>query len=111
MLRLLTLFALVSTSAALSAKEHVALLGTYTGAESRGIYVVRLNAETGDTLPEKISNRVPVQPPPRKAFHSFDAVLNPGRGQSPLSQRTSARTLQETALGSLVPPPARSASS
>ena len=75
------------------------------------LYVLVVHAETGDTLPEKISNRVPVQPPPRKAFHSFDAVLNPGRGQSPLSQRTSARTLQETALGTLVPPPARSASS
>lgn len=48
MLRLLTLLALVSTSVAVSAKEHVALLGTYTGAESRGIYVVRLNAETGE---------------------------------------------------------------
>ena len=48
MLRFLTLFALVSISVALSAKDHVALLGTYTGAESRGIYVVRLNADTGE---------------------------------------------------------------
>ncbi len=75
------------------------------------LYALVLHAETGETLPEKISNRVPVQPPPRKAFHSFDAVLNPGRGQSPLSQRTSARSLQETALGSLSLPLARSASS
>jgi hypothetical protein len=67
------------------------------------LYVLVVHAETGETLPEKISNRVPVQPPPRKAFHSFDAVLNPGRGQSPLSQRTSARSLQETALGSIAP--------
>ena len=48
MLRFLTLLALVSTSVAVGAKEHVVLLGTYTGAESRGIYVVRLNAETGE---------------------------------------------------------------
>jgi hypothetical protein len=73
------------------------------------LYVLVVHAETGDTLPEKISNRVPVQPPPRKPFHSFDAVLTPGRGLSPLSQRTSARSLEETALGALVP--ARASSS
>ncbi len=28
-------------------REHVALLGTYTGADSRGIYAVRLDAKTG----------------------------------------------------------------
>ena len=39
-------FVVFSASLAL-AKEHVALLGTYTGGESRGIYVVRLDAETG----------------------------------------------------------------
>lgn len=74
------------------------------------LYVLVIHAETGETLPEKISNRVPVQPPPRKPFHSFDAVLSPGRGLTSLSQRTSARSLQETALGALVPPSARSAS-
>ncbi|HEX6898322.1 MAG TPA: hypothetical protein VF789_01355 [Thermoanaerobaculia bacterium] len=74
------------------------------------LYVLVIHAETGETLPEKISNRVPVQPPPRKPFHSFDAVLAAGRGQSSLSQRTSARSLQETALGALVSPPARHAS-
>lgn len=68
------------------------------------LYLLVVHSETGEPLPEKISNRVPVQPPPRKPFHSFDAVLNPGRGLSPLAQRTSARTLQETALGSLLSP-------
>ncbi len=29
------------------ANDHIALLGTYTGGESRGIYSVRINAETG----------------------------------------------------------------
>jgi len=40
-------FLLVIASPLLHASDHVALLGTYTGAESRGIYAVRLNSETG----------------------------------------------------------------
>lgn len=41
---LLLAFATASISAA---RDHLALLGTYTGAESRGLYAVRLDAETG----------------------------------------------------------------
>lgn len=47
MLRLfLSLFAIVAASMS-HAREYVALVGTYTGGESRGIYVVRLDGETG----------------------------------------------------------------
>jgi 6-phosphogluconolactonase len=44
---LLSLLALAAATAA-HAREYVALLGTYTGSESRGIYSVRLNSETGE---------------------------------------------------------------
>jgi 6-phosphogluconolactonase len=38
------------------AVDHVALLGTYTGGESRGIYAVRLNSETGElSKPELVA--------------------------------------------------------
>ena len=47
MIRLLVLTFTLTLGAALHARDHVALLGTYTGAESRGIYAVRLNSETG----------------------------------------------------------------
>ncbi|MEO7599437.1 MAG: lactonase family protein [Opitutus sp.] len=39
--------ALLGTAGVAPAKDHVALLGTYTGGDSRGIYSVRLNSETG----------------------------------------------------------------
>lgn len=45
-LRFLFLVAVVGAVTSAQAREHVALLGTYTG-ESRGIYAVRLDAETG----------------------------------------------------------------
>ncbi|MEO6005703.1 MAG: lactonase family protein [Opitutus sp.] len=47
MIRLLLVAFSLTVSTALNARDHVALLGTYTGAVSRGIYAVRLNAETG----------------------------------------------------------------
>src|ERR1051326_4121167 len=40
------LLAALSVCRPMAARDHLALLGTYTG-ESRGIYAVRLNAETG----------------------------------------------------------------
>lgn len=37
-------------------REHIALLGTYTGEESRGIYAVRLDSETGTlSTPELVA--------------------------------------------------------
>lgn len=48
MLRFLFLLILAGGSGAvLHGREHLALLGTYTGTESRGIYLVRLDGETG----------------------------------------------------------------
>jgi len=44
--RLLLSILAVSATCLVHARDHVALLGTYTG-ESRGIYAVRLNADTG----------------------------------------------------------------
>lgn len=47
MLRLLVAITVLSTGALLRARDHVALLGTFTDKDSRGIYVVRLDADTG----------------------------------------------------------------
>jgi 6-phosphogluconolactonase len=47
MLRLFLSIIAVSAYSLTHARDHVALLGTYTGGESHGIYVVRLNSETG----------------------------------------------------------------
>lgn len=48
MIRFLLSLLAVSLSSLAHAADHVALLGTYTGGESRGIYAVRLNSETGE---------------------------------------------------------------
>jgi 6-phosphogluconolactonase len=45
--RLLTSLIAMAACSLSQAREYVALLGTYTGAESRGIYAVRLDSETG----------------------------------------------------------------
>jgi 6-phosphogluconolactonase len=45
--RLLLSIVAVSAFSLAHARDHVALLGTYTGGESHGIYAVRLNSETG----------------------------------------------------------------
>jgi len=47
MLRLFVSMLAVSASTLARARDYVALLGTYTDGESRGIYAVRLNSETG----------------------------------------------------------------
>jgi len=44
--RLLPILLVLSATCLAQARDHIALLGTYTG-ESRGIYAVRLNAVTG----------------------------------------------------------------
>jgi 6-phosphogluconolactonase len=46
-LRLLISFIVIGLASLAQAREHVALLGTYTNTDSRGIYVVRLNSDTG----------------------------------------------------------------
>lgn len=48
MIRFLFSLLAVSLCSFAHAADHVALLGTYTGGESRGIYAVRLNSETGE---------------------------------------------------------------
>jgi 6-phosphogluconolactonase len=47
-IRFLSSLLAVSLCSFANATDHVALLGTYTGGESRGIYAVRLNSETGE---------------------------------------------------------------
>lgn len=81
------LLSLGTMSAAL-AKDYVALLGTYTGADSRGIYSVRLNSETGalstPELAAEISNPefLALHPNGRivYALTQVDAVSGKGKG-------------------------------
>jgi 6-phosphogluconolactonase len=47
MIRLLASLIALTACSLSQAREYVALLGTYTNTESRGIYAVRLDAETG----------------------------------------------------------------
>lgn len=54
----LSLLAL-GTATAGFAREYVALLGTYTDTESRGIYRVRLNAETGALSTPELAAELP----------------------------------------------------
>lgn len=56
--RSLLLFALALVSLA-HAREHVVLLGTYTGGESRGIYRVRFDDETGALSPAELAAEAP----------------------------------------------------
>ena len=55
-LRLLLPLIMLGMAHLTSARDYLALLGTYTGGDSRGIYAVRLDAETGAlSMPELVA--------------------------------------------------------
>lgn len=55
------------------------------------------NAEDGSPCPEKLSERVPIQAPPRKPFRYFDAVFKANEGPS-FAEKASVRSYSGTAL-------------
>ena len=59
------------------------------------------NARSGKEAPKRISQRVPVQPPPRKALQSFDIILDSSDDKESFPQKASVRVLQDTPFGLL----------
>lgn len=77
----------VKTIAAASASDHVALLGTYTGEESRGIYAVRLDTATGALSTPELVAELPnpeflALHPNGKIVYALTRVDGPGTGSS-----------------------------
>ncbi|HWA85199.1 MAG TPA: lactonase family protein [Opitutus sp.] len=81
-LRLSLLAFLASANLPLCAKDHVALLGTYTG-ESRGIYAVRLDAESGALSTPELVAELPdpeflASRPDGRFIYALTRVTRPG---------------------------------
>ncbi len=76
------------TAGLVAAREHVALLGTYTGdgpADSRGIYAVRLNADTGALSAPQLVAELPnpeflALHPGGRVLYAVTRMTGPGGG-------------------------------
>lgn len=86
------------------AEDHVALLGTYTGGESRGIYVVRLDGDTGALSEPQLAAEA--RNPAFLALHPNGKVvyaLNEGASAPGRAGGEVAAFAMEAATGALTP--------
>ncbi len=97
MIRFLLSLLAVSLCSFAHAVDHVALLGTYTGGESRGIYGVRLNSETGELSEPELMAEL--------ANPEFLALHPNGRFVYELTQVSGANGKSEGAVAALAVEP------